>query len=159
MYLTNVSYCSVSFVDRSFSYCSRNDLSCSRKCRAHIWAACAYVNIGISSDVDVDDDAKALSEQGFLNTKGWLLFGEEVNIDCCCCCCCCLDGDSGLVLIENVVGDDADGDDGGDNFISARFLFTPCSTGSNSNERLSDATANMIELMKEAWIYVYGRVT
>jgi hypothetical protein len=53
-----------------------------------------------------------------------------------------------LVFIVNVVEDDDEddiGDDGGDNFISARFLLTPCSTGSNSSERLSDATANMME--------------
>ncbi len=145
VYLTNVSYCSVSLVDKSCSYCSRIDRSCSRKRRAHIWAVWVYVNIGVSSVV-VDDDVKAVSEQGFLKTNDRFLFGDEVNIDCCCCCCC-FDGDDGLVLMVNVVVDDDEddiGDDGGDNFISARFLLTPCSTGSNSSERLSDATANII---------------
>ncbi|CAF5198630.1 unnamed protein product, partial [Rotaria sp. Silwood1] len=42
---------------------------------------------------------------------------------------------NGLEFVVNVVVVVVDdmGDDGGDNFISARFLFTPCSTGSNSN--------------------------
>ena len=105
--------------------------------------------MGISSVVVVDDDdVKAVSEQGFLKTKDGLLFGEEGNIDCCC-----LVGDDGFVFIGNVVvvvvDEDDIGDDGGDNFISARFLFTPCSTGSNSSERLRDATASMIAIDQE----------
>ena len=50
---------------------------------------------------------------------------------------CCFEGEE--VLFENVVGD---------NFNSARLRLTPCSTGSNSNERLSDATANILTNLK-----------
>lgn len=64
-------------------------------------------------------------------------------------CCCCFVGDDGLVFMGNVVDEDDIGDDGGDNFISARFLLTPCSTGSNCSERLRDATANMINIGRE----------
>ena len=63
---------------------------------------------------------------------------------------CCLEGDSEVeVNVDEDVGGAAIGDDGGDNFISARFRLTPCSTGSNSSERLSEATANMMSSVRD----------
>ena len=92
--------------------------------------------MGISLLDDPDDDAevRAASEQGFFKTNEALFEEDEAKIDCC------LDGEDGLV---NVVDEDETGEDGGDSFSSARFLFTPCSTGSNSSERLSEATASI----------------
>lgn len=136
----------MSLVDKICSYCSRIDRSCSRKRRAHIWAAWEYVNIGISSVVLVVAVVRAVSEQGFLKTSDWFLWGDVVKIDDCC-----FVGEDGLVFIVNAVDGDDIGDDGGDNFIPARFRFTPCSTGSNSSERFRDATANMINIGQNWW--------
>ena len=92
-----------------------------------------YVNIGLSSAVDDGDDEMELNDDDLI---ACLFVGEDGNIDGC------FDGDEGVLFNVNdvvVVG----------NFSSARLRLTPCSTGSNSNERFSDATANIVETIIE----------
>jgi len=81
----------------------------------------------VSSVVD-----RAVSEQGFLKSNDDV---DGLKIDC-------FEGDDEAVV--NVDVEAAIGDEGGESFISARLRLTPCSTGSNSSERLRDATANMM---------------
>ena len=60
---------------------------------------------------------------------------------------CCFDGDDDELLLGNDVGG---------NFNSARLRLTPCSTGSNSSERLSEATANILTKLKNKKIRRIG---
>lgn len=76
----------------------------------------------------VEDDVN--NEDAFFDVG---LFDDEGEIDCVGCCCC-FDGDNEVFRVNEL-------DEG--SLISARLRFTPCSTGSNSNERFNDATANM----------------
>lgn len=79
------------------------------------------VDDGVGEDFDDDDGVELDAEE---NTV-------EVG--------CCFEGEEEEVLLENVVDD---------NFNSARLRLTPCSTGSNSSERFSDATANILTNLK-----------
>lgn len=81
----------------------------------------------LDDDEDFDDD-----DVEFDATAAEVVEENTVDVGCC------FEGED--ALLENVAGG---------NFNSARLRFTPCSTGSNSSERLRDATANILTNLKK----------